>query len=363
MDTQLSFWQKTKRWCRRLDILTVLFSLLLGALVWYYVNSRRIDTRTLRARVEISVPDHWQIDTPLPRFRAVVLRGPQQLVQNLRPEDLRFVRRLEAPVGDGAKAAAARDVDVFLKADDLLGFPREVIEVVDIPDPKISLSLVRPVRRYIPVSVDLTGTLPDGYAIKSFQHSPQYLPVVAPEDYFAPGLEIKTRPVDLGGHTKSFVAYVDLQPLIIKGRVISFSESVFTQFTVEPLPAKKEIENVPVGLLLATPMEKLSGHKIVPSQVTVRLEGHKNLLDTLSARNLTVYIDSRDLGTSAQAEYTLKCRALDVEGAKVVDIVPSEVKWQMPTGDAEAKEATAKDAAAKDAGAEAAPAPGRTEKR
>ena len=364
METQMSFWHKTKRLCRRLDVLTVIFSLILGALIWYYVNSRRIDTRTLRARVEISVPDHWQIDSPLPRSRTVVLRGPQQLVQSLRPEDMRFSRRLEAPTGgDAAKGAASREVDIFLKADDLMGFPRDVIEVVDIPDPKISLSLVRPVRRYIPVAVDLSGTLPDGYVIKGFQHSPQYLPVVAPEDYFVPGLEIKTRPVDLSGRTESFVAYVDLQPLIAKGRVISFSESVFTQFTVEPLPARKEVENVPVGLLLATPMEKLSGHKIVPSHVTVRVEGHKKLLDTLSARNLTVYIDSRDLGTSAQTEYTLKCRALalDVEGARVVGIVPSEVKWQMPSGDAAEKSPAAKEAApaaAQGAVATAAPPPG-----
>ena len=143
--------------------------------------------------------------------------------------------------------------------------------------------------------------------------------------------------MDLSGRTESFVAYVDLQPLIVKGRVISFDESVFTQFTVEPLPMRKEIGNVPVGLLLATPMEKLTGHKIVPSHVTVRVAGHKNILDTLSARNLTVYIDSRDLGTSAQTEYTLKCRALDMEGAQVIDIVPGEVKWQMPSGDRDAK--------------------------
>lgn len=364
MDTQLSFWQKTKRLYRRLDVLTVLFSLLLGTLVWYYVNSRRIDTRTLRARVEITVPDHWQIDSALPRFRPVVLRGPQQLVQSLRPEDMRFSRRLEAPAGDGAKGAASRDVDIFLKADDLMGFPRDVIEVVDIPEPKISLSLVRPVRRYIPVTVDLTGTLPDGYAIKSIQHSPQYLPVVAPENYFDSGLEIKTRPVDLNGRTKSFVSYVDLQPLIVRGRVISFSESVFTQFTVEPLPGRKEIENVPVGLLLATPMEKLGGHKIVPSHVAVRVEGYKNKLDALSARNLTVYIDSRDLGTSAQAEYTLKCHALPlgVDGARVVEIIPNEVKWQMPTGDGAAKAASAKNAPAKGAGAPAAPVPGQPKK-
>lgn len=369
MDTQTSFWAKITHWCRRVDVLTVLFSLILGALIWYYVNSRRIDTRTLRARVEISVPDHWQIDSPLPRFRTVVLRGPQQLVQSLRPEDMRFSRRLEAPAGGDAKGTVSRDVDIFLKADDLMGLPRDVIEVVDIPEPKISLSLVRPVRRYIPVAVDLAGTIPDGYAIKSIQHSPQYLPVVAPEDYFVPGLEIKTRPVDLNGRTKSFVSYVDLQPLIVKGRVISFSESVFTQFTVEPLPGRKDIENVPVGLLLATPMEKLSGHKIVPSHVTVRVEGHKNLLDTISARNLTVYIDSRDLGTSAQAEYTLKCRALalDVEGARVVEIVPGEVKWQMPTGEAAAPSAVAKTASkgapAASAGAAPAPAAGQPEKR
>ena len=175
METQLSFGTKVKYLFRRLDILTILFSLVLGALIWFYVDSRRIGTRTLRVRVEITAPEYWQIDNPLPRYRSVSLRGPQQLVQSLRPEDMRFARRLEAPAEVAGKGAAAREIDVSLNADDLMGFPRDVIEVVDIPDPKISVSLVRPVRRYIPVAVDLAGTLPEGYVIKNFQHSPQYL--------------------------------------------------------------------------------------------------------------------------------------------------------------------------------------------
>lgn len=330
MKTQPSFWKKLQYICHKLDLLTVLFSIILGTLIWFYVNSRRIATRQVRARVEITVPDGWQIDSTLPRFRNVVLRGPQQLVQSLRQDDLRFTEKLAFSETSESRAAASKEVDISLKSENLKGFPRDMIEVVEIPEPKISLTLVRPIRKYIPVDVELEGTLPEGYVLKEFQHSPQYIPVVAPEDDFTAGLVAKTRPIDLTGRTKSFVAYTDFQPLTLKNRVVGLKDSVFVQFTLEPKAARKTVENVPVSLLLATPMEKLSGHRITPSHVNVTIEGSENVISTLNARNLTVYIDSRELGTSAQSEYTLKCRALEHEGVRILKIAPAEVKWKMP---------------------------------
>lgn len=325
-----TFWKKFQYLCHKLDLLTVAFSIILGTLIWFYVNARRTATREMRARVEVTVPDGWQVDSSLPRYRTVFLRGPQQLMQSLRPDDLRFVEKVTFSEGSEARTAASKDVDVALKAENLTGFPRDMVQVVDIVEPKIALTLVRPVRKYIPVDVVLEGSLPDGYVLKNYEHSPMYIPVIAPEDDFTAGLVAKTRPIDLSGSTKSFVMYSDLQPLTLKNRVISLKESVFTRFTIAAKDSQKTVEKVPVGLLLATPMEKLSGHKIIPSQVTVKVEGGENLLSTLTARNLTVYIDSRDLGTSAQEEYTLKCRALEHEGLKILEIIPAEVKWQMP---------------------------------
>lgn len=326
----MSFWKRVHAFCCKIDLLTVIFSLILGTLIWFYVNDRRTAVREVRARVEITVPDEWQmVDNTLPRYRTVTLRGPQAAMQNLRQDDIRFVDKITISEESNARGTSAKEIDISLKPESLRGVP-DTVQVVDIADPKLTINLVRPVRKYIPVEVQLEGTVPEGCVLTNYRHSPQYIPVEAPEDEFTPGLVAKTRPVPLSGRTSSFVVYADLEPLTLRNRVIGRKEAIFTEFTIEPRKAQKKIENVPVGLLLATPMEKLSGHKIIPNQVTVRVEGSDSALSALDARGLTVYIDSRDLGTSAQTECVLKCRALEPEGVKILEIIPAEVKWQTP---------------------------------
>lgn len=313
-----------------LDLLTVVFALVVGSLIWFYVNSRRTATREMRARLEVTMPSGWQLSSQPPKFCRVMLRGPQQVMQTLRPDDLRFTEKLTlADSGSSRPISSIKDVEIHLQADNLIGLPRDV-QVVEIIDAKITFNLVRAVRKYIPVEVVFNGELPENCELKNTKNEPQYVAVTATEDDFTTGLVVKTRPIDLEGRNKTFATHVDLQPLKMAERTIELSDSILVNLTIVEKSASKIIENVPVCMLLATQVERLGGHKILPTQVTVKVEGSENLLNTLSERNITVYVDSRDMGTSTELEYTLKCRVLPVDDLKIIEIIPSEVKLQIP---------------------------------
>ncbi|GHS90579.1 hypothetical protein FACS1894139_09960 [Planctomycetales bacterium] len=319
MMPQNSWWRKV---IRSVDLTTLLFSVVIGVLVWFYVSSRRTTTREISVPVEVALPDGWTLDGRAPAPRDLILHGSHQMVEQIVPGGVKFVAAIAAAEGI---AAPVRDIDLHLTRDDLSGLTREV-EVTAIKNADLHLRLVRQVRRYLPVELDFTGALPAGYALKSYNLSPQNLAVVAPMNYFTPDLVIKTQPVDLSNRTASFVTYTNALPLIINDRRFNFSDAIMAQVAVAETPSQKTLNNVPVAVLAS--VNGQVGGKISPAQVTVKIDGSEVALGLLGAGQITVFVDERDLrGNGAQK---LKCRAIANDAYQVREITPAEVEWSPP---------------------------------
>lgn len=307
------------------DWFTLLLSLVTGIMIWTYVDSRRTEERTVRAPLEIGLPPGWKADAKVTSYARVTLRGPRTIMGALKSDEIRFFRALEIPPG----AASNQEVHIELAKEDLRGMPRDV-SVVDIPEPAVKFHIVKPVRRYIPVKVQMKGELPKGFEVKSVVCSPEYVAVYAPAEEFSGSDTANTLPVSLVDKTGSFGAYSDLEALKLKTVNVPLEDPIFVQVTLAERPEKLTLEKVPVSILLATPMEKLAGGKLIPPQVTVTVEGGAQAIKALAAGAVTVYIDSKDMGSSVQGEYTMRCRSLAPEGLRVVSIVPEEVRWVIP---------------------------------
>lgn len=317
-------WRNKLRFGRS-DLFTFLLSVITGVMIWIYVDSRRTEERSVKAALEIGIPPGWKIDDKPPEFVRVSLRGPRTVMGTLKPEEVRFYRALELPPG----AAANQEVHFELTRDDLRGLPRDV-SVVEIPESSVKMRLVRPVRRYVPVEVQKKGELAKGYLVKSITFSPEYVAVYAAAEEFSGADTARTLPVNLAEKTESFGTYVDLEPLKLKRNNIVLEDPVFVQVEVVEKTEQVKIEKIPVGILLATPLEKLAGGKIIPSQVSLVLEGGAQTMSTLTSNSVSVYIDTKEMGSSVQGEYTLRCRAQAPAGVKVVKIIPDEVRWVIP---------------------------------
>ena len=310
---------------RRAELFTLGLSIITGIMIWVYVDSRRTEERTLMAALDIGLPPGWRAEDKLPQSARVVLRGPRTIMGGLRPDEIRFFRTIELPQG----ASANQEVRIELTRDDLRGLPRDV-GVVDIPEAALSIHLVRPVRRYIPVSVQTKGETPKGYGVSRITFSPEYVAVYAPAEEFSGQDVAQTAAINLAERTSSFGTYVDLEPLKLRKNQVYLSDPVFVQVTVGEKEQRETVEKVPVSILLATPMENLAGGKLIPPQVSVVVEGGAQAMKSLAAGSLTVYIDTKEMGSSIQGEYVLRCRTLAPEGIKVVSVNPPEVRWVIP---------------------------------
>ena len=307
------------------DYFTLLFSCFIGIAIWYYVETSRTEERQLTAEISVRIPRGWEAQGTLPKSRSVIVKGARNVIASLSPGDIHF--RVFLDIDDNA--SSLQDVHIELKPDNLKGLPEDVI-VERIFNPQLIISLVKPVRKYIPVKIETTGSLPEGYEISNISYSPRYIAINAPQNEFSENNIARTYSINLSNHTSSFSSYIDLQPLKLKDSVKYFSQSISVSVEINPAPATKIYKNIPISILLATRIESLAGGKLFPPQVSIEVEGNKLLLDKTESKAFTIYIDTRDMGSSVQGEYTLKCRAISPPGIKVVNIIPGEIRWKIP---------------------------------
>ncbi len=307
------------------DIVTLTLSVLTGIMIWVYVDSRRTEERIMTARLEVAVPAGWRTTGQMRNTVRVLLRGPRTIMGALTSDEVRFYRSLEIPAG----AANSQEIHIELTREDLRGLPRD-IAVLDIPDPSVKINLIRPVRKYIPVEVQFQNETSKEYERTGYDFSPEFVAVYAAEDEFSPTDVVKTVPINLKDHTASFGSYVDLEPLKLKSTTVFPDESIFVQVNISQRKAQITLEKIPVSILLATPLENLPGSKLIPAQVSVTLEGGAQAIKSLTPGAVSVYIDTKDMGSSVQGEYVMRCRTRVPDGLKVVTVVPQEVRWVFP---------------------------------
>ncbi len=308
-----------------IDYVTLIFSMFIGIAIWYYVETSRTEERQLAAELSIRIPRGWEAQGVLPRSRTVIVKGAKNVIASLSPGDIQF--RVFLDIDNNA--SSMQDVHIELKPDNLKGLPEDVI-VETIFNPQLVISLVKPIRKYIPVKVETTGKLQEGYELTNISFSPRYLALNAPEADFTKDLTAITDPIDLTSHTLPFTTYVDLQPLQLKDSTRYLSESISVNVDISPAPTTRIYKNIPVSVLIATRMERLIGGKLLPPQVSIETEGNKMLLDKTESKAFTIYIDTRDMGSSVQGEYVLKCHAIAPPGIKIINIVPGEIRWKIP---------------------------------
>ncbi len=307
---------------------TVLISVLLGTLIWGYISARRTEERTIEVALELSAPEGWTLERiHAPLSVEIGLRGPQQYTTALRAEDLSIRRQIR--VSDDAREPFTTSLQ--LEAEHVRGLPQEV-EVRRIVPETVDIRLRPLEEQYLPVEPDIQGEPAEGFAVTGVSVSDRSARILVPKGVVEPDEVIHTRPINIAGRSSSYIGNVRLEPLETNGeRYSPREEVVLVTVEIRPRPVRRVVEGVPVQILLTTAVEGLRDAELQPPRVNVAVEGAGERLNELAPGDLTVYVDMRELHSSATGEYTLRAKAIAPSGGvRVVRIEPEEIGWVIP---------------------------------
>jgi hypothetical protein len=307
---------------------TALISLLLGTLIWGYISARRTDERTIDVALELRVPTGWTLERlHAPPTVQVSVRGPQQYTAGLRNEDVRVLRQIR--VSDDARDPYTTSLQ--LEPAHVRGLPQE-IEVRQIEPETVEVRLLPLEEQYVPVEVDLQGEPAEGFAVTGVSVSSRSAPILAPKGVVDPDEVIRTRPISIAGRRSPYIGNVRLEPFRKDGEsYVPREDVVLVTVEIQPRPVEQVVERVPVRILLTTAMEGLSEAELHPPRVDVTVEGPAARVAELTPGDLTVYVDMRELHSSATGEYTLRAKVMPPGGeVRVRGVSPEEIGWVIP---------------------------------
>lgn len=311
---------------KRTVILSVLLSILFAVMLWNYVDSRRVEERVVQVPMEIRLPRGWEItgEAP-PEWISTSIIGPRQVIGSLRTDDLLIHLRVDLP----PEAGGVQETHIPVRPEDIRGLPHDA-RVTRMERSSVSLRLLRPVRSYIPVEVEATGSPAPGYHVTSIEISPDHVAVFLPEGQMNPDLRVRTPMLDLTNRRMTFREFLKPQPLQLREGTRPVHADILVTVHIEEISDQRTFEGIPVSLMLSTPLPTLPSTQLVPARVDITVSGRQEHLKTLAPENLTVYIDTRDMGGSVQGEYIMKCRAIAPRGIQVESITPDTVRWVIP---------------------------------
>jgi len=318
----------------------LLFSLVLGAMIWGYVDSRRMVVEEFDVALEIEIPQGWQFVEPPADTVRVRARGPRQVMRSVRRDRLYLLEKIEIP----ESGVDAFSPDIVLEPEDVDGLSGE-ITVLSLDPYELHLHLARLKRRWVAVEPVVTGKPEAGYTVGVIQAEPRTVPVMAPQyviDRLTDSDVIRTRPVDISGKRAAVSDRVELEPLVKDEVEIKVPGTVYVLVELPEVPAERTfVEAIPVRVLLSWPLEKMENLTLSPPAVKVTVMGPELVVTRLSAADITVYVDVRQMVPKGQGIFTGKCQSLAPEKVRVVRIDPEVVEYRT-AGAAEKAESGAK---------------------
>jgi YbbR domain-containing protein len=264
--------------------------------------------------VDIRIAGHPDPDYTADRMRlssaAVYVSGPQSVVQ--------LVNRVTGVVDvEGATRTVVQRVR--LRAEDFAG--REVRETtVEPAEVEVTVPLrALPPAKTVPVRPTLTGAPELGFRVVEVNSLPAVITIRATAAVLGRIESLATAPVQLTGRSSSFTERVAV--VLPQGVVWHSQSQVDIAVNIREDVLQMTFPGIPIRL-----QHLAVGYRwqLEPTQVDVRVEGRRDLINNLTAGMITAFVDARDgegrpLGAG---EHRLAVRVELPEGVTLVGTVP-----------------------------------------
>ncbi|MDR1519781.1 MAG: hypothetical protein LBU23_06505 [Planctomycetota bacterium] len=316
---------------RKFDPKYALLSLGIGTLLWFGVDTKRQENRSIDIPIEFKLPDEWKFtdESQRPRTARITVRGSRQAIDAIHRRD---ELRLEPVFPEGALTGNVYNNMLALQSSQVRGLPAG-LEVQDMTPEVIPVSLNRITTKQITVKEgDMAGTPQDGYRMgRVLRIDPPSVKVSAPHDFLSrlgASDVVRTKPLDITGRKGAFGLSVGLEPLEKDGAKVKAPGEVYVTLELEEIPTEREFSQpFEVRALIDSALDRRDAMKISPPSVKVTVAGPQSVIDKLSGGEITIYADMRERVPVADGEFTVKCRSLAPSWVRVIRIEPDTVKW------------------------------------
>jgi YbbR domain-containing protein len=167
-----------------------LLSLAIAIMLWWAVGRDQPIDLPMTVPLEFqNAPANLEINSDYPFQARVTLRGPERLLQDLRPSEVHAILDLQGAT-PGERTIELSPVDIHV--------PRNV-RVVQVVPAQFHVSFDRSLSRSVPVQPRVTGTLLSGYGITEVVADPASITIVGPERRVQAIQAAMTDPVDATG--------------------------------------------------------------------------------------------------------------------------------------------------------------------
>lgn len=202
------------------------------------------------------------------------------------------------------------------------GITEEMARRIRITPPTLRIRYSRFEIKSLPVRApDLVGRLKDNFRVDQVRAVPPEIKVRLPADKAESIREVWIRPIRIGGRAAGFVAPGDLdtdQPLFHEVKAL---EAFTVEVDIVPVQFQLEMPDVPVCLSSA-PQKGLAADLVEPKSVRVILEGPEEIVKSVHAEQLHVFVKLDWPPGSRTGDFSLpiKCDVADDALRRVVRV-------------------------------------------
>ena len=255
-----------------------LFSILLAIALWFTVSGEERTETTITMSLElVNLDKNLMVTSEVPPAIQVRVVGPRSIVNNL--SQSRLTQTLDL---NGYKSGR----HTFSLGPNSLSLPRGV-QVIRIQPNPITLTLAATITRTLPVKPVLENNPAEGYELVSVHTRPTQVTVKGPAPELAELQFISTLPIDLSFLKEPTVIATDLD---FKNLHLALKDPVpiLADIQIGPKALTRTFSEVPV-------MTDPQAARVSPAQVTLTLKGPWPQVQGLTAANLKVWVDTRNL--------------------------------------------------------------------
>ncbi len=293
-------------------------ALFLSIITWMYVSDMVSKEKSFRVPVEIKLSDNMVKMSSNVTNLHLTVKGSTRLIDSLNSKSFRLFKDIRSVVQPGNIIIPVDDLDISLP---------DRVSVENIFPKRITIQLDRIMEKEFKVEVVTRGKPTTGYVLqKNYRINPAKITLRGPEQIVKNIDKVKTVPIDVSGLIGSKRFYdVRLQEFL-EGIPLNKDKYVEVTIRVTEETVKRSYKKIPIRILepVGLPYDK----KVSTSEVEVLLKGREDILGSVTASDIKVFVDVARLEPGVYdlpVEGRLTKNIL-LEGVTISEIIPSIIE-------------------------------------
>lgn len=304
----------------RHDFLRKLIALIFAILVWQRVDSEIAEPDTIRdVPVNISLPANLERTSDKPINVKLEVKASRRILNNLSLKDININIKLDEPAFKKNPMVISHRIDPVSD----ISLPSGI--TVKQVDPEIiSISVDRKVSKTVPIKLDYSGYLLDGYSYRLMGLIPSSVIITGPQSIIRSMKDIKTQPIILKPeNVEDFECEVDLVP---KDNITVSRKAVTAQIEIYKKYGIREFNDIPIK----TYGSPASPGKAVlqPAKAFIIVNGVKKSVEIMQDKELHPFVDITGLKVPGTYSLAIKCW-VDDKDVKIKAIKPKQVNVEL----------------------------------